>query len=294
MPKRKRMFQGEGLPDRLEIALGIKAETGTVDFDEIYASLPSLDWDALEQAAGLELDRISRDEVEEAFKLELLWRDPRHPSQQNPVDNRIETFSEFQAFLREIEKHANFLRQSINELAELSPSMLMPPKSEGWLTGEVERSHVLDVFIHQRLEPKDEEFFDYVAFRKLLDHYCEIGQLLDRFSDYYGRVYQTHEERHWFDYFMRRALLSMMPSFADFSVAIPTDTNPHHASPVVLFFLETQRQYSIHIDKSANPSHQVANYSYRQIARRVLSLRSEFEESDMGMLQLELRSAYKR
>ena len=45
---------------------------------------------------------------------------------------------------------------------ELAPSMLMPPKSVGWLVGEVEEGHPLQKRIHRIMEPDDDEFFDYI------------------------------------------------------------------------------------------------------------------------------------
>lgn len=284
MGRRKRIFYGQKLDERFDIALGFPEYQRAGDYlSEFGFEPPTIDWSKIESMIDDEIPRYAAKEIDFAFKAELGFRVRKAVTSELSGDLPEDEISEAD-FLKKAERIqtlARSLTAEINELAELGTQLVVRPMPKDGLTSaEVPE----DFYAHvtgKITEPTPECFFDYYSFRKILDYYAHFSSQNGDFQSRRGYRFDRMPDYSWYETFVRRVVLAFWPTNFPMTVTIPTDTNPDFSSPIILVLEGLREQFNQLALTMPGFADMYEQWTYRQHARRVLSLRDEFERSEI-------------
>jgi len=194
--------------------------------------------------------------------------------------------------LKKISKLASNLEKEIDELTEIGTSLLMRPKTTGWRSSLDQEQYGVTAFIVRQEETTDEDFCEYLSFRRNLDYYVRIDQVHSLFSEFIGRRSQLALDYSWYEAFVRRTIIALLPTDFDLSITVPTDTNIEYESQIIVLFNELLLEFKARSKEQDFWSDLNIDFSYRQHARLILKLRKEFDDTDFKNTLLWLE-AYK-
>jgi hypothetical protein len=292
MGRRKRIFHGKRLDDRFDIALGFPDYERARDvLSEIDFEVPKIDWSRIEGLVGDEIPQYTKKEIDFVFETEMGCRVQEAITSQlsgeHPEDEMSE--SDFMRKVERIENLARSLASEINELAELGTQLVVRPKPKDGLTSADVPEEFYAQVTGKVLDPTDECFFDYYSFRKQLDYYSHFSDQNSGFQSMRGYRFDRVPDYSWYQTFIRRVVLAFWPTNFPMTVTIPTDTNPDFSSPFLLVLGELREQFNQLALNMPGLADMYEEWTYRQHARLVLSLRDEFEKSEIFWVLTTLR-----
>jgi hypothetical protein len=284
MGRRKRIFYGQSLDNRFDIALGFPEYDRAKDvLSEYDFEVPNIDWSRIESLVGNEIPPYTKKEIDFEFEAELGFRVRKAItstlSGELPEDEMSE--SDFLRKVERIENLARSLASEINELAELGTQLVVRPKPKDGLTSAEVPEEFYAQVTGKIFDTTDECFFDYYSFRKQLDYYSHFSDQNGGFQSRRGYRFDRRPDYSWYETFVRRVVLAFWPTNFPMTVTIPTDTNPDFSSPIILILGELREQFNQLALTTPGFADMYEEWTYRQHARRVLSLRDEFEKSEI-------------
>lgn len=283
MGRRKTLLYGHRLATAFETALGFpESDHAQEVLDSIDYKVPKIDWGLIELAVGLKIPDYSKSKIDLAFEGELGWRVRRKvTSVLSGISPEPETSeSEFLKKVANIENIARKLSAEIDGLAEIGTILLTRPKPKDGLTSAEVPTRFYARVTGQTLTPTEDCFFDYLAFRKMLDYFERFTTQNGGFTSVLGNRFARTDDYSWYEQFVRRVVLAFLPTDFPLTVTIPTDTNPEYNSPIILVLEELRAQFNDLALSVVGFSDLHEEWSYRQHARLVLQLRDEFEKND--------------
>ncbi|GHA44361.1 hypothetical protein GCM10008927_06450 [Amylibacter ulvae] len=281
MAKRKLLELPEGIQNKYQRALGLSDDDIRFQLWEVATDcLPAFpNWDEIEALVEQKIDEKAKSEIEDLFRLEFQRRMVNflmvsvHDFPASPEITQTELSRKFE----KISGLAAKLEEEINQLAEIGSGLVFRPKTTGWRISVDREEFDLSPFIVRQKLPTDEDFFDYIGFRKNLDYYKRIGEIHSMFHTYIGRRSQFAHGYNWYETFIRRVFFALFPTGFDLSITIPTDTNIDYESKLIVLLNILLEHFRIHSKKHECWSDLDVEFSYRQHARLLLKLRKEFE-----------------
>jgi hypothetical protein len=283
MGRRKKFIYGETLEEKYQMAFGFpeynRAEQvlSEIDFD-----LPKIDWTMIECQIDHEIPLYARKEIDLAFGWEIGFRIRKAAigslSGEMPEDEMTE--SDFLKKSDRIELLAQKLTKEIDELAEIGTRLLVRPKRKDGLTSAEEPDQFYSQISGKTEHPTSECFFDYYAFRKLLDYYASFSAQHGGFQSIVSHRFGQRLDYSWYETLVRRVILAFWPTNFPMTVTIPTDSNPDFTSPIILVLEDLRDQLNELALSMPIFAGMYEEWTYRQHARLVLRLRDEFETAD--------------
>lgn len=292
MGRRKKIIYGRRLAEQFDIALGFPDYQLVVKaLSELDFETPKIDWSMIERVVGHEIPQYAVEEIDLNFEAEVGFRIRKFItgklSGELPEDDTSE--ADFLKKAARIENLARSLTDEINELAELGTELLVRPKrKDGLTTAEAPNDFYAQV-TGKTSEPTPECFFDYYTFRKQLDYYAHFSSQNGDFQSLRGYRFDRMPDYSWYETFVRRVLLALWPTNFPMTVTIPTDTNPDYSSPIILVLEVLREQFNQIALSDPAFADMYEEWTYRQHARRVLSLRDEFEKNEVFWISNTLR-----
>jgi hypothetical protein len=292
MSRRKTIFYGKSLNERLETCLGFpEYERAGELLGEIDFEVPKIDWFSIESACDHEISAYSREEIDLAFEAEIGFRVRKAITQKlsGPMPEDETSEAEFLRKADRIASLAQKLTQEIDELAEIGSALILRPLRKDGLTSVEEPEEFYAKVTGKTEPPTSDCFADYYSFRKMLDYYASFAAMSGDFQSLMGDRFDRMLDYSWYEMFVRRVVLALWPTSFPMTVTIPTDTNIGYASPIILVLEELRRQFNELAEHMPGLSDMREEWSYRQHARLVLKLREDFEKSEIFWAQVQLR-----
>lgn len=284
MVRRKTFFIGRNLEDRYDVALGVNEHVEDGDIPSgIDFEIPKIDWQTIQDLIVPKIPQYSRDEIDFLFEVELGFRVRRALTRKLSSEIRHDEFTEsaFQMKVARIEQLARKLIDEVNGLAEIGTSLLVRPKRKVGQTSAEAPSMFHAKVLGRVDDPTTECFIDYYSFRKVLDYYSRFSELNDDFQSGLSDGFYRAPDYSWYETFVRRVVIAFLPTNFPLTVTIPTDTNPDFSSPIIVILERLRDQINQLAHSEPRFTDMYEEWSYRQHARLVLKLRSEFEESEL-------------
>ncbi len=284
MGRRKRIFYGQNLGEQFDTALGFPEHQRAQDIlSKSGFETPTIDWSKIESMFDHDIPRYAVKEIDFAFEAELGFRVRKAVT--NELNGETPEYevseAEFLKKAERIETLARSLTQEINELAELGTQLVVRPMPKDGLTSAEVQEDFYAQITGEVFEPTHKCFFDYYSFRKLLDYYAHFSSQNGEFRSRKGYRFDRRPDYSWYETFIRRVVLAFWPTNFPMTVTIPTDTNPDFSSPIILVLEGLREQFNQLALSVPGFADMYEEWTYRQHARRVLSLRDEFEKSEI-------------
>lgn len=278
MARRTHMVLGRGEKSRLNRLLGLIDRNSAHDILKELWQLPKLDYDAMEGRCGCTIPGKAKDKIQGEYEDLVVFQlvevlpdfGPAFQQAFGALDRELMPHREFNELLEKLRKRAAKLREALDELVKFDPELAFPPRDT---REEDEFPSRFRYSVEQRLgsfEPvfraDDNDFLEYLNFRKTLDYLEHFEDKNQRFNNWYSSRWTDETDHNLFELLARRVIVALRTSGFSMSLTVPTDVAPEYESPCISVLLSIQDTWNTAmapaIEKRVYSSHKL---SYRQM-----------------------------